>query len=189
MDIIEKVRQFVEDECKKPTNKQGFEPFTYHFALVVEYVKELAKEHDADSEILEIAGWMHDIGSIMIGRADHHITSSKIAEEKLREFGYPEDRIKWVTDTIYTHRGSQKMKPKTIEGQILIEADAMSAFMNISGLFRCALVYEELSRHEAAESVKRKLQNKWEQLGFPKSKEMMKPYYDAAMLLLNSKYA
>jgi HD superfamily phosphodiesterase len=132
MNIVERVRQFVEDECKKPTSKYGYEPFTNHFAPVVEFSSELAKEMSADLEIVKIAGWFHDIGSIMVGREDHHIASSKIAGEKLKEFGYPEDRRAWVVDCILTHRGSQKMKPKTIEGQILVEADTMSAFLNIS---------------------------------------------------------
>lgn len=189
MNIVDQVRQFVENECKKPTSLYGYEPFTEHFAPVVEFGKKLAEEMKADIEIVEIAGWLHDIGSIMIGRTDHHITSSKIAGEKLKEFSYPEDRIKLVVDCILTHRGSQKIKPKTVEGQILVEADTMSAFMNIIGLFQCALTYEKLSRKEATASVKNKLQNKWEQLEFEKSKEMIKPYYEAAMLLLSSKYA
>jgi len=184
MSIIKRVRQFVEDECKKPSNKYGYDPYLHHFIPVVEYVKELAKEYGADEEILEISAWFHDIGSIMVGREDHHITSGKIAEEKLRAFGYPEDRIKRVVDCIYTHRGSQGLKPESIEAQILVEADTLSAFRDITGLFQCAYVGEKLSREEAKKSVRQKLENKWKQLQFKKSREIIRPKYEAAMLLL-----
>lgn len=189
MNIINQVKQFVEDECKKPTSKYGYEPFTNHFVPVVQFAKELAEELKADIEIVEIAGWLHDIGSIIVGRENHHITGADIAEKKLKELNYPAKRIEWVKNCILTHRGSQKIKPTTIEGQVLVEADTMSAFLNITGLFQCALSYEKLSRKETTASVKKKLQNKWEQLEFEKSKELIKPYYEAAMLLLSSEYA
>lgn len=184
MNIIDQVKNFVEEECKKPTSKYGYDPFTYHFIPVVEYIKELAKEYDADIEILEIAAWLHDIGSIIVGRKDHHITSGNIAEKKLRKFGYPEDKIKRVKDCIFTHRGSQGIKPETIEAQILVEADTMSAFSDLTGLYQCAFAYEKLPRKEAKESIIEKLENKWNQLQFEKSKELIRPKYEAAMLLL-----
>jgi uncharacterized protein len=182
--IIHEIRQFVEEECKKPTSKYGYEPFTDHFVPVVKHVRQMAELFKADSEVLEIAAWLHDIGSIVEGRKDHHITGSKIAEKKLLELGYPKEKIKLIKDCIITHRGSQKIKPKSLEAQILIEADTMSAFDNITGLFQCAYTYEKLSRNEARISVKEKLENKWRQLKFKKSKEIIRPKYKAAILLL-----
>ena len=76
------------------------------------------------------------------------------------------------------------MNPKTIEAQILIEADTLSAFNDLAGLFQCAFCYEKLSREEAKESVRQKLANKWKQLHFENSKKIIKPKYEAAMLLL-----
>ena len=181
--IIEKVRQFVEAECRKPTSKYGFEPYEYHFAQVVKYAKQLAREYGADEEIIEISAWLHDIGSIMVGRADHHLTGAKIAEEKLKEFGYPEEKIALVKNCILHHRGSQKMELETLEEQIVAEADAMSAFDNIVGVFKAALVYENLTQGEALKSVSKKLESKWKQLKFEKSKEIIRPKYDAFKIL------
>ncbi len=181
--IIEKVRKFVEDECRKPTSKYGFEPYEYHFAQVVRHAKQLAKEFGADEEIVEIAGWLHDIGSIMIGRVDHHLTGAKIAGEKLQEFGYPVEKIALVKNCILHHRGSQKMELETLEEQILAEADAMSAFDNIVGVFKAALVYENLTQGEALKSVSKKLESKWNQLKFEKTKEIIRPKYEAFKIL------
>lgn len=182
--LIEKVRKFVEAECKKPTSKYGYDPYKYHFKFVVEYAGKLATELKADKEIILIAAWLHDIGSIIVGRSDHHLSSAKIAEKKLTELNYPKEKIEKVKECIVSHRGSQKIKPKTLEAQILAEADVLGSFCDITGLFQCALVSEKLDRGEAKKSVREKLQNKWKQLKFPSSKKIVKPKYDAAMLLL-----
>ncbi|EKE19562.1 MAG: hypothetical protein ACD_8C00138G0005 [uncultured bacterium] len=184
MNIVQKVKNFVEDECGKPTSKYGYEPFEFHFAPTVKYAKMLATDLGGDEEIVEIAGWIHDIGSIMVGRDDHHITGAKIAEEKLREFGYPEEKVQLVKNCVLHHRGSQKMELETLEEQIVAEADAMSNFDNLSGIFKAAFVYENLNQGEARKSVFKKLENKWNQLKFEKSKEIIRPKFQAIKLLL-----
>jgi uncharacterized protein len=189
MNIVNKIKKFVESECKKPTSKYGAEPFDYHFAPVVKYALDLAEELGADKEIVTLAGWLHDIGSIMDGRGEHHITGAKIAERKLKELGYPAEKIERVKKCILNHRGSMNRQRLSLEEKILVEADAMSAFDNISGIFKAALVYEKMTQGEAKESVKRKLQNKYKQLHFKESIELIKPKYEAAMLLLNADVA
>lgn len=184
MNIVEKTRQFVEDECKKPTSKYGYEPFENHFVPVVKYAKKLASDLGANEEIVEISAWLHDIGSIMEGREDHHVTGAKIAEEKLRELGYPEEKVQLVKNCIFKHRGSRGMELNTIEEQILVEADAMSAFDSIPGIFKAALVYENMTQEQARESVLRKMNNKWNQLKFEKSKEIVRPKFEAVKILL-----
>jgi uncharacterized protein len=184
MDIVEKIKSFVEEECKKPTSKYGYEPFLFHFAPVVKYANDLAKELGGDREIIVLAAWLHDIGSIINGRDNHHITGAEIAEKKLIEFGYPEEKIELVKKCILNHRGSQKNNRETIEEKIIAEADTLSAFESLSGLFRAAFICEGKGQLEAKESVKDKLQNKWNQLHFEKSKKIIKPKYEAVMLLL-----
>ncbi len=184
MDIIQEIRNFVEEECKKPSSKYGYEPFTFHFIPVVEYAGELADKLRADKEAVVISAWLHDIGSMVYGREDHHITGAKIAEQKLEQLGYPREKIEKVKDYILSHRGSQNVKPQTIEAQILVEADTLSAFNDIIGLFQCAFAYENLSREEAKNSVRQKLINKYNQLKFEDSKKIIRPKFEAAMLLL-----
>lgn len=181
--IIKKVRNFVEEECKKPTSCYGFEIFEFHLLSVVNYSKVLATKLGGNQEIVEIAAWLHDIGSVINGRKDHHLTGAKIAEEKLREFDYPEEKIEKVKKCILNHRGSIGNIFEFVEEQIVAEADALSAFNSISGLFKVALVYERLRQDEARVSVRNKLKNKWNQLS-DESRELIKPKYEATMLLL-----
>lgn len=183
-DLIEQVRKFVEDECQKPTSHYSYEIYFCHFMPVVAHAKNLAKQFtNVDIEVLELAAWLHDIGSVMKGRENHHITGAEIAEEKLKEFGYPQEKIEKVKKCIFSHRGSQELPKESIEAQILADADALSAFDNVSGLFKAAIFCEGLDQITAKRSVKQKLQNSWAKLS-PYAKNLIQHKYLAAMILL-----
>lgn len=184
MNIIQEIKNFVEDECRKPSSKYGYEPFSCHFIPVVEYAEKLVDELGGDKEIIIIASWLHDIGSIVYGRENHHITGAKIAEEKLKEFRYPTEKIEMIEKCILNHRGSKQNNRESIEEQIIADADAMSNFDNIAGIFKAAFIYENKNQHEAKYSVRQKLENKWSQLHFDISKRIIKPKFEAAMILL-----
>lgn len=184
MDIVQEIKNFVENECKKTSSRYGYEPFPFHFVPMVNYSEKLTNELGGDKEIILIAAWLHDIGSIIHGRDNHHITGAKIAEEKLRELQYPAEKIELVKKCILNHRGSQQNNREAIEEQIIAEADVMTNFDNIAGIFKAALVYENKTQGEAKDSVRKKLENKWKQLHFENSKKIIKPKFDAAMLLL-----
>ncbi len=185
MNIVITIKNYVENECKKPSSKYGYEPFPFHFVPMAKYAEELAEELGGDKEIIMIAAWLHDIGSILYGREDHHITGAKIAEEKLMKLKYPVEKIEIVKKCILHHRGSMQNDRNSIEEQIIAEADVMSNFDNISGIFKAAFVYENMTQDEAKDSVKQKLQRKYNQLHFEKSKDIIRPKYEAAMLLLS----
>lgn len=181
--IIEEISKFVWEECNKSTSKYGSEPYRFHFIPVVNYAKQLAEKKGVDLEIVELAAWLHDIGSIIYGRKDHHITGARIAEEKLKELNYPEEKIKLIKKCILNHRGSREDSRETKEEKIIAEADAMSNFDNIAGIFKAAYIFENQTQGEAMKSTKKKLQNKYNQIS-EENKKLIKPKYDAAMLLL-----
>jgi uncharacterized protein len=185
--IIEEIKRYVEEECKKSTSKYGYEIFICHFIPVVEYSRDLAKNFsNVDFEVLEIASWLHDIGSVILGRENHHITGAEIAGNKLRELGYPEEKINKVKLCILSHRGSKDIARASIEEQILADADALSAFDNISGLFKAAIFHEGFNQVDARVEVRRKLINSWHKLS-PLAKNKIEHKYLAAMILLGDK--
>lgn len=183
-EIIEKVRSFVEEECGKQGSKYGKEPYEFHFVPMRNYAVGLAEKLGADGEVVELAAWLHDVGSIVNGREDHHVTGAKIAGKKLVELDYPLSRIEQIKYCIVNHRSSQNNNRETLEAQIISDADALSNFDNIGGIFKAAFVYEGQTQGQANASTRAKLQRKWEQLYFPESRELIKPKYDVAMLLL-----
>ena len=182
--IVEEVRRFVEEESRKPTAKYGYEPYEFHLIPMRNYAVELAKRLGADVEIVDIAAWLHDIGSIINGRENHHITGADIAERKLKELMYPEERIGRVKACILNHRGSINNSRISLEEQIISDADTISNFDNIEGLFRAAFVHERLTQGEARSSVREKLKRKFSQICLSESKELIKSKYEAVILLL-----
>lgn len=183
--IIEEVRIFVEEESKKPTAKYGYELYEFHLIPVRNYAVKLAYKLKADAEIVELAAWLHDIGSIINERENHHITGAEIAEQKLRELMYPQEKTKRVKACILNHRGSVNNHRETLEEQIVCDADSLSHFDNLPGIFKAAFIYEGLNQGEAKDSVREKLKRKFNQLCLSESKELIKPKYEAAILLLS----
>lgn len=181
--LIEEVRKFVEEESKKPTAKYGYEPYEFHLIPMRNYAVELANRLGADIEIVEIAAWLHDIGSIINGRENHHLVGAEIAEDKLKELGYSLKKIRRVKSCILNHRGSVNNHRISLEEQIISDADALSHFDNLAGLFNAAFI-EGLNEKEAMQSVLTKLNNSWNKLSFEESKIIIKPKYEAAVLLL-----
>jgi len=183
MKIVDEVKKFVEEECKKPTSKYGFEPFEMHFKPMAEWAKKLADKLGGDKEVILVAAWLHDIGSILEGREDHHLTGPEIARKKLSELGFPEEKIQLVEKCILNHRGSQGRARETLEEQIVAEADVISNFDNIVGIISSALNYENKSEKEAKQEVLEKLTRKWNQLHFEESREMIRLKMKAVRIL------
>jgi uncharacterized protein len=187
MNTVNKIKKFVEGECKKPSSKYGYEPFSNHFIPAIKYAEKLISTFSVkkpDREVILISVWLHDIGSIVYGREDHHITGAKIAEEKLKELKFPIEKIELVKKCIYNHRGSQQNKRESIEEKIVAEADTLSNFDNLPGIFKAAFIYENKTQDEARKSVREKLERKYQQLHFEESKELIKPKIEAVKLLL-----
>ncbi|MBW2996632.1 HD domain-containing protein [Candidatus Woesearchaeota archaeon] len=180
--MIEEVRKRVEEEHKKPTNlfKGSYE---HHFVPVVKYANQLAEKLGANKEIVEIAAWLHDIGSIIGDYENHHISGAEYAEKLLKEYNYPQEKIEQVKHCIIAHRGSKSIPRETIEAECVANADAMAHFDNIPSLFGLAFLSKKKDTDEAKEFIKGKLQRSWNKL-MPEAKEMIKLKYDAAKVIL-----
>lgn len=183
MSIAEQVHAFVKAECEKPSNTYGMSPYHHHFLPVVKYAKELARKRGADLEVVEIAAWLHDIGSIQGHYEDHHLAGAKTAEELLRKLCYPREKIEAVKHCILSHRGSKNIPRETVEAQCLCDADAMAHLDTLGGLFRLAYVTYKMSEEEAIPFVRGKLKQSYAKLSSD-AKTLVKSKYDAAMLLL-----
>ena len=174
LNIVEKIKKFVEDECKKPEAcfKGAYER---HFVPVRNYAVKLARELGADVEIVEIAAWLHDIASIKGNYKNHHLVGAEIAKKKLKEFYYPEEKIEIIKKCILNHRGSVNNLKESLEEKIIAEADTMSHFDDVDGL---------LIQWGYKDFIKEKLKRSYLKLSFQESRDLIKPKYEAAMLLL-----
>lgn len=183
--MIEEIRTLVKNACEKRENKFGYAAWTHHVSSVVKYSKLLAKKMDADEEITETAALLHDYASILDQDwyAEHHIHGTRLAEEILREYNYPEDRIEKVKHCIYAHRASKNIPRETVEAKIVASADGMAHFDNVSSLLHLVFVNDKMGIDEGTKAVLDKLERDWNKL-MPEAKEMVKEKYDAIRLAL-----
>ena len=140
---------------------------------------------NADEEIAETAALLHDYASILNEEwyPEHHIHGTRLAEEVLREYNYPEDRIEKVKYCIYTHRASKNIPRETVEAKIVASADGMAHFDNVSSLLHLVFVNDKMGIDEGTKVVLDKLERDWNKL-MPEAKEMVKEKYDAIKLAL-----
>lgn len=62
--IVDAIREYVAGECRSSRNAFGPAFFDEHLSVVVGYAKQLAEVLGTDLEIVELAGWLHDISAI-----------------------------------------------------------------------------------------------------------------------------
>ncbi len=186
MKTIDQVKKIVKSECYKPTSKYGSEPFNSHIIPMVKYAKKLAIKLDADVEIVELAAWLHDVGSIIYGRKDHHNTGAAEAEKILSKLKYPKEKIALIKKCIRHHRSSRNDKRKSLEEKIVAEADALSHFDNIQGVFWAAFLFEKKNQAQGKKEVIEKTKRKWQQLEFPEARKMVTKKYKAIMLIFDN---
>jgi len=182
--MIEDIKKLVKEECQKEANIYGMSAY-HHFLAVVKYAKQLAEKRKADQEVVEIAAWLHDIGSVRGDTENHHIVGAEFAGQLLKKYNYPEDKIKAVCHCIMAHRGSQNIKRETVEAECLADADAMSHFDSVDALFRIALVDKKLNQEESREFVFNKLMRSWNKLT-PYSQKLFKSKYEAVKELFEN---
>ena len=182
--MINKVRKIVQEECQKSKRYSRY-VWKLHIKVVADYAKKLARQLHANEEIAELGGLLHDIGSIKFGKDNHEITGQKEAEKILRSLNYPPRTIDRVKECIATHRTSKNIKPKTIEAEMVANADAMAHFDTVPALIRVGLQKENDDEIKAAAWVLGKLTSDWnKKLTIPQAKEMVRKKYQAAKLLL-----
>ena len=182
---IENIKNLVKKACRKDTNAYGHGSWSHHILTVVKYSKMLARKLNADIEIVEIAALLHDYASVVNKewKPEHHIRSAGLAEEILRKYKYPEDKINKVKHCIISHRASKQILRETIEAKIVASADALAHFDKVNSLLYFAFVYQKMSIDEGTKWVLDKLERSWKKL-MPEAKEMVREKYKGIKIAL-----
>lgn len=167
-------------------NHFGHGVWDYHILAVLKHSQTLGKMFKADREVLELAAILHDYAGIKDYKlySEHHIHSGEMAEKILRKYNYPEVKIKHIKECIFSHRGSVKMRRRTIEAKILASADAMSHITEIADMFHLTFKIYGYDTAEGAKWLKGKLQRSWNKT-MPSGKELIRADYEAAMKIIN----
>lgn len=127
-DLFKLNQKYVEE------SSDGYNHWENHIKFVVKHALELAEEFSADKEIVELGALLHDIALVAnVGtKIDHHTNGAIIAEKMLRQYKYPEDRLKLVLGCVLNHRSSKNAT--TNEELCVADADIMAHFDNMDML-------------------------------------------------------
>jgi uncharacterized protein len=174
--IIRLVKKMVKEANDSPHNKYGDTVWKYHLGLVAKYALALAKKLQADTEVVILAAYLHDYAALLdIKNAPkHHVEGAKKAGLILKKLGLPPDKIKAVKECIFSHRGSVKIKKRTLEAKIIASADAMSHFYYIPDMFYLAYGVHKFKSEEGAAWLKAKLERSWDKIVLPEGRTMIR---------------
>ncbi len=97
-----------------------------HVLRVVKMAEKIAQAEGANVEIVRTAALLHDIG-LGQGRAGHEASAAQWAREILREHGYDDRFCTAVAQAVESHRFRSGPTPRTLEAQVLFDADKLDA--------------------------------------------------------------
>ena len=171
--IIENVKNEMIKICEENKKKSNFDHWNNHIRIVYERGHELAIERNADIEIVDISTILHDVARVKgVGPIEeHNIYGAEVAEEILKRYNYPEEKIERVKRCIYNHIDNPK---ESVEEEIVADADALSHFDDLSTLYYLAFKMLKLDFDQAKDFIKKKLEfdyNKLSKYGKNKYKE------------------
>lgn len=178
MDIIEQIKKEVKESIEEYKNNSDdhYDFWNEHIKYVYNESINLAMQYNADLEIVELGALLHDIALIRnIGdRKDHHSNGKIIAEEMLKKYSYPIDKMKRVLDCVYNHRSSKNAT--TIEEICVADADILAHFDNIPMLFNFAYNIKNINLDEVREWIRNCFEKDYNDLS-DKTKKMFNRKY------------
>ena len=117
---------------KMRDRSEGFFELSHHDKSHVERVYNLAvriaKEENADLDVVKAAALLHDVARAMEdeGKIEDHATEgAKMARKMLEEVNFPKEKIEKVVHCIEAHRFKKGMEAGSLEAKILQDSDRL----------------------------------------------------------------
>lgn len=172
-------------ECNKDRNAFGPAFFDEHLSVVVGYARQLAEALGADLEIVELAGWLHDISAIQDFAAlpKHPALSVPIAQRMLQERNYPAERIARVTACIASHSLPVQLGNGLVEEVCISNADAMSQIVKPAYWFYYVFRVRQFGFAEGRDWLRQRVESHWAALIPPARALIEKQYAQVSELL------
>lgn len=117
-----------------------------HVGRVAATAQKLCKGTEASVECVLAGVYCHDIVNLPKNHPDRKNASTLAAEEArphLEKAGFNNDEIKIIQSAVIEHSFSKGLKPSTLEGAIVQDADRLDALGAI-GILRCASVNAQM---------------------------------------------
>ena len=183
--IVDTIREYVAGECRSSRNAFGPAFFDEHLSAVVGYARQLGQALNADLEIVELAGWLHDISAIQDFAAlpNHPALSVEIARRMLLERGYPSERIERVGKCIASHSAPIQVGNGLVEEVCVSNADAMSQIVKPAYWSYYVFRVRQFGFVEGRDWLRQRVESHWAAL-IPQAKAAIeRPYCQVRDLL------
>jgi uncharacterized protein len=125
MTIVDQIIKLIKPQFENDATGHDF----FHIERVLNMSRFLQSKEGGDMEIIELAALLHDI-------SDHKFNGGKlneggkVAEDILRRYNYPTERIervKYIIDNVSYKGANTPAEMNTLEGQIVQDADRLDA--------------------------------------------------------------
>jgi putative nucleotidyltransferase with HDIG domain len=126
--LITRVEKYARTNCELAED-MGLWGLWIHTKMVRKYALELARIEGVDSQVLEIAALLHDIGKCK-GRENHQIKSYEMSKSFLDSIDLPENTKELVLECVLKHGTSSASKHNRLEVQVIQAADALAVFFD-----------------------------------------------------------
>ena len=117
-------RFVLEEGAADPAHDEG------HVRRVVANARRLAEREGADLRVVLPAAWLHDC-VFVAKNSPQRSSASRLAAERagewLRSQGYPAEHIAPIEHAILAHSFSARIRPETLEAQVVQDADRLEA--------------------------------------------------------------
>ncbi|MEN6602698.1 MAG: HD domain-containing protein [Bryobacteraceae bacterium] len=157
------IRELVRSECLKESNGFGPAFLDEHILPVLRYSRLLAGRLGADTLVVELAAYLHDLSAIrdMSVLPSHHIESARIARQLLDDQGWPAAIRDRVCRVIETHSMPVQPGEGNPEQVCLSNADVVSHFARPA--YWCFYLYgvRKFSYEEGLEWWRRRANEAW----------------------------
>ncbi|TFH07587.1 MAG: HD domain-containing protein [Candidatus Thorarchaeota archaeon] len=134
MSVRSKILDFVQKEFSDYT--KGAHTLD-HIKRVYALSMQIGEGLQISTKVVQAAALLHDVGRPKESESgvSHSILSGEMSKPLLQELAYTEHEIEQIMDAIRTHRFSEGIRPNSIEGKILSDADKLDA-MGAVGIYR-----------------------------------------------------
>lgn len=129
-EILKEVQSYI----RKTFLEEGTGHDYFHIERVVTNARKIVEKESADSFLVELAAWVHDIGDYKLhGGVDK---SEELIKSFLESINLDEEIISKVNEIVSQVSFSKGNKPTTIEAEIVQDADRLDAIGAV-GIARC----------------------------------------------------
>jgi uncharacterized protein len=121
-------RTLAHADCLRPENRFGAAFFEEHLQLVVQHALRLAGPLGADREVVELAGWLHDLAAVRDFSClpTHAADGARLAAAWLGERGAPPATVEAVRRSVASHSAPVAPGAGTLEEVCLSNADVLA---------------------------------------------------------------